>query len=128
MSSELCHICRAFQEQAEKTPRKAALVYLGTSYSYAEVLQSVRALASSLQRLGLKEGDKVVLYLPNTVQWVLAWLAVQWIGGVAVPITPIYTARDLNYIAGDTGAVAVFCSDRNFGYVQQVLDLSLIHI
>ncbi len=122
MPSELPHICRAFQEQAEKTPRKAALVYLGTSYSYARLLKSVRALAASLQALGLKEGDKVVLYLPNSVQWVLAWLAVQWIGGVAVPITPIYTARDLNYIAGDTGAVAVFCSDRNFGYVQQVLD------
>ena len=124
MNPELQHICKAFQEQAGKTPDKAALVYLGTSYSYAELLDSVRALASSLRQLGLKEGDKVVLYLPNSVQWVLAWLAVQWIGGVAVPITPIYTARDLNYIAGDTGAVAVFCSDRNFGYVQQVLDSS----
>ena len=124
MPSELCHIGRAFQEQAKKTPRKAALVYLGTSYSYARVLDQVQRLAASLERLGLKEGDKVVLYLPNSVQWVLAWLAVQWIGGVAVPITPIYTARDLNYIAGDTGAVAVFCSDRNFGYVQQVLDSS----
>ncbi|MBI4768381.1 MAG: AMP-binding protein [Deltaproteobacteria bacterium] len=124
MNPDLQHICRAFQEQAGKTPNKAALVYLGTSYSYAELLDSVRALASSLRQLGLKEGDKVVLYLPNSVQWVLAWLAVQWIGGVAVPITPIYTARDLNYIAGDTGAVAIFCSDRNFGYVQQVLESS----
>jgi long-chain acyl-CoA synthetase len=124
MNPDLNHICKAFQEQAAKTPNKAALVYLGTSYSYARVLDQVQHLASSLERLGLKEGDKVVLYLPNSVQWVLAWLAVQWIGGVAVPITPIYTARDLNYIAGDTGAVAVFCSDRNFGYVQQVLDSS----
>jgi long-chain acyl-CoA synthetase len=128
MHSNDIHICRAFREQAEKTPRKAALVYLGTTYSYAQVLEQVRNLASSLHRLGLQEGDKVVLYLPNSVQWVLAWLAVQWIGGVAVPITPIYTARDLNYIAGDTGAVAVFCSDRNFGYVQQVLDSTPLKI
>ena len=122
MNPDLQHICRAFQEQAGKTPRKAALVYLGTAYSYAQVLDQAQSLAASLHQLGIKEGDKVVLYLPNSIQWVLAWLAVQWIGGVAVPITPIYTARDLNYIAGDTGAVAVFCSDRNFGYVQQVLD------
>ena len=120
------HICRAFQEQAGKTPGKTAVIYLGTRYSYARILSDVKKLAGSLTHLGIKEGDKVILYLPNSIQWILAWLAVQWIGGVAVPITPIYTAHDLNYIAGDTGAVAVFCSDRNFGYVQQVLDAGLL--
>jgi long-chain acyl-CoA synthetase len=122
MNPDLTHICAAFQEQAKQTPYKTAVIYLGTPYSYAHLLDAVRSLASSLELLGLKEGDRVVLYLPNSVQWILAWLAVQWIGGVAVPITPIYTAHDLNYIAGDTGAVAIFCSDRNFGYVQQVLE------
>ncbi|MCU0578596.1 MAG: AMP-binding protein [Desulfobacterota bacterium] len=122
MNTEKAHTCAAFQEQAGKTPRKAALVYLGTPYSYDWVLHQVQSLAVSLHQLGLREGDRVVLYLPNSAQWVLAWLAVQWIGAVPVPITPIYTARDLAYIANDTGAVAVFCADRNFGYVQQVLD------
>ena len=120
------HICKVFQEQAGKTPGKTAVIYLGTHYSYARILADVKKLAGSLNRMGIKEGDKVILYLPNSIQWILAWLAVQWIGGVAVPITPIYTAHDLNYIAGDTGAVAVFCSDRNFGYVQQVLDAGLL--
>ena len=105
MNPEKAHTCAAFQEQAGKTPYKAALVYLGTPYSYDWVLHQVQSLAVSLHQLGLREGDRVVLYLPNSAQWVLAWLAVQWIGAVPVPITPIYTARDLAYIANDTGAV-----------------------
>lgn len=122
MKSESLHICNAFQEQAQKTPRKTAVVYLGTPYSYARILGDVQKMAGALQRLGLDEEDKVILYLPNSIQWIIAWLAVQWVGGVAVPITPIYTAHDLHYIANDTGARAIFCGDRNFGYVQQVLD------
>jgi long-chain acyl-CoA synthetase len=121
MPSDLQHICLAFEEQARRTPLKTAVVYLGSTYSYARVLREVQIMARALDELGLKEGDKIILYLSNSIQWIIAWLAVQWIGGLAVPITPIYTAHDLNYIANDTGAKAVFCEDRNFGYVQQVL-------
>jgi long-chain acyl-CoA synthetase len=38
-----------------------------------------------------------------------------------VPITPIYTPRDLAYIAEDSDAEAIVCADTNFGYVRQVL-------
>jgi long-chain acyl-CoA synthetase len=122
MNAELPHTCRALQEQVRKTPRKAAVIYLGTPYSYTRLFEGVQTMAAALDRLGITEGDKVILYMPNSIQWVMAWLAVQWLGGIAVPITPIYTAHDLRYIANDTGARAIFCGDQNFGYVQQVLD------
>ncbi|MBA4395422.1 MAG: long-chain fatty acid--CoA ligase, partial [Desulfobacca sp.] len=114
--------CQAFLEQAQKTPRKTAVFYLGTSFTYARILRDVRKMSSALTRLGIKEGDKVIIYIPNSIQWIISWLAVQWIGATAVPITPIYTSRDLEYIAEDTGAAAIFCADRNFGYVKRVLE------
>jgi long-chain acyl-CoA synthetase len=43
------------------------------------------------------------------------------IGGIAIPISPIYTPIDLEYMANDSGAETVFCLDTNFGYVAQVL-------
>jgi len=116
------HICIAFQEQAGRTPRKTAVFYLGTAFSYERLLQDVQRMASALTRLDIREGDKVILYIPNSIQWIIGWLAVQWIGATAVPITPIYTSRDLQYIAEDTDAKAIFCADRNFGYVKRVLD------
>ncbi|MFH0787362.1 MAG: AMP-binding protein [Pseudomonadota bacterium] len=122
MNSSATHICQAFQEQVEKTPRKTAVIYLGTSYVYARILGDVRKMASALTRLGITEGDKVILYIPNSIQWIVSWLAVQWIGATAVPITPIYTSRDLQYIAEDTEATVIFCADRNFGYVKRVVE------
>jgi long-chain acyl-CoA synthetase len=114
-------ILEAFKETAGRYPHKTAVVFLGTSYSYGEILNLSGRLAWGLKEMGIKEGDKVIFYIPNSIQWIIAWLGVQWIGAVAVPITPIYTLRDLVYIAGDTGARVILCSDRNFGYVKQAL-------
>ena len=43
------------------------------------------------------------------------------IGGICVPITPIYTPHDIKYITNDSGAEAIVCADTNFGYVTSVL-------
>jgi long-chain acyl-CoA synthetase len=62
-----------------------------------------------------------MLYIPNSIQWVVAWLGVQRLGAVAVPITPIYTPHDIIYIANDSGAETIVCADTNFGYVTGAL-------
>ncbi len=61
------------------------------------------------------------MYIPNSIQWVVAWLGIQKLGAVAVPITPIYTPHDLRYIANDSDAQSIICADTNFGYVTSVL-------
>jgi len=71
--------------------------------------------------MGLTGGQKIIIYIPNGIQWVVAWLGIQKIGGLCVPITPIYTPHDLKYIANDSGAEAIVCADTNFGYVTSVL-------
>ncbi|MBI5523144.1 MAG: AMP-binding protein [Desulfarculus sp.] len=115
------NIPSAFARLAAEHPGKTAVVYLGTAYTYAQIDDLSSRFAAGLLARGVGPGQKVVLYLPNSVQWVVAWLGVQKAGCVAVPITPIYTAHDLAYVAGDTGATAVVCQDRNYGYVTQAL-------
>lgn len=97
------------------------MVFLGTRYSYQRLKDLSETFASALLHLGVKQGDKVILYVPNSIQWVIVWLGIQRIGGVCVPITPIYTPYDIEYIANDSGAVAIVCADINFGYVTRVL-------
>jgi long-chain acyl-CoA synthetase len=112
-------------EQFEKVSRdfaeKPALIYLGMKYSFSQLREVTESLAANLHRMGVSKGDKAVLYLPNCPQWVVAWLALQRIGAVAVPISPIYTPADLEYMANDSGSETIFCLDTNFGYVTQVL-------
>ncbi|MGO9568761.1 MAG: class I adenylate-forming enzyme family protein [Desulfomonilaceae bacterium] len=114
-------IFKAFAATAAKDPNKTAVSFLGTSYSYRRLLELTERFAAALAGLGMKKGDRIVMYIPNSIQFVVAWLGIQRLGAVAVPITPIYTSFDLKYIAGDTGAKAVICADRNYGYVKQAM-------
>ena len=116
------NIFEAYRSVAETHKNKTAVIYLGTRYSYGRLLKFVEAFASSLRAQGIGEGSRGVLYLPNCLQWVIAWLGIQRVGAEAVPITPIYTVHDLSYIAKDSESRFIVCADTNFGYVQQVLD------
>ncbi len=114
------NIFDAFCATADAYPDHTAVVFLGTRYSYAWIRDKARAFAAALRAIGIAKDDRVIIYLPNSVQWIVTWLGIQGAGGVGVPITPIYTPHDLNYIANDSGASAIVCADTNFGYVQQV--------
>src|SRR4030065_407254 len=114
-------IVEAFEKQAEKHPEKTAIIFLGTEFSYSRISEYVRRFAAALYEMGVRGGEKMIIYIPNSPQWVIAWFGIQKIGGIAVPITPIYTSYDLQYIANDNGAETVICADTNYGYVQRAM-------
>ena len=111
------NICEAFEASAQRHGDRTAIIYLGTRFSYQRILGDAARFASSLGARGIGPGDRVVLYVPNSLQWVIAWLGIQKAGAQVVPITPIYTDHDLSYIANDSGARFVVCMDTNYGYV-----------
>jgi long-chain acyl-CoA synthetase len=115
------NIFDVFCATADANPDHTAVIFLGTRYSYAWIRDTSRAFAAALENNGIAKDDRVMIYLPNSVQWIVTWLGIQAAGCVGVPITPIYTPHDLKYIANDSGASAIVCADRNFGYVKQVL-------
>ncbi len=110
-----------FAETAERRGNHTAVFYLGTRYSYSRIRTLADCFASALTGMGVTAGQKVMLYIPNSIHWVVSWLGIQKIGAVCVPITPIYTPHDLAYIAGDSEAETIICADTNFGYVTSVL-------
>jgi len=114
-------IYSAFTATVERRKDHPAVFFLGSRFSYRKVKDLADRFAAALVDKGVKADQKVILYIPNSIQWVVCWLGIQQIGAVAVPITPIYTPHDLNYIANDSGAEAIVCTDTNFGYVTRVL-------
>jgi long-chain acyl-CoA synthetase len=115
------NIFSTFEATAERRKDNTAAVYLGTRFSYRKIKDLVDRFAAALTDMGVESGQKIIIYIPNSIQWVVAWLGIQKIGGVCVPITPIYTPHDLKYIANDSDAEAIVCADTNFGYVTSVL-------
>jgi long-chain acyl-CoA synthetase len=114
------NVYQTFEEVANRYKGRAAIIYLGEVLNYVDLFGGVECLSTGLKSLGLKQRDKIILYMPNTPQWIISWLSIQKIGAVAVPIAPIYTPRDLRYIAGDSGARTIICADTNFGYAKEL--------
>ncbi len=114
-------IFSVFAETAERRGEHTAVICLGTRFSYRRLRQLAEAFAAAMAGLGVGPGEKVMLYIPNGIPWVAAWLGLQRLGAVAVPITPIYTPHDIIYIANDSGAETIVCADTNFGYVSSAL-------
>ncbi len=120
MAETAGNIGRAFKQQALANPKKKAVFFLGTSYSYERVLGWAQKVAAALRASGIGPGERVIIYLPNCPQWIVAWLGGLMARVVMVPITPIYTSHDLLYVAQDSGARAIFCMDTNYSYVTQL--------
>jgi long-chain acyl-CoA synthetase len=119
-------IYQSFSGIADRYHEKTAILFLGEKITYGRLVDLIERFSSGLISLGLDAREHIILYLPNSPQWIIAWLAIQRIGAVACPITPIYTSYDLRYISGDSGAKTIICADTNFGYVKELREEGLL--
>ena len=109
-----------FERMVEKYPDRPAIIYLGEKFTYSRLRNLIDRFAAALNHLGVRKGDKVMLYITNSAQWVIAFFGIQKIGAVVVPVAPIYTSFEIEYMINDSGAETIICLDTNFGYVQDV--------
>ena len=109
-----------FDRMCEKYPDRPAIIYLGNHFSYGRLKNLIDRFATSLVQLGIGKGDKVVIYISNSVQWVITFFAIQKIGATAVPVPPIYTSFEIEYMINDSGAETIVCLDTNFCYVKEI--------
>lgn len=110
-----------FDQMSEKYPERSALIYLGTHFTYRRLKALSERFAGALSSLGVEKGHRVMIYIPNCVQWVIAFLGIQKIGAVVVPVAPIYTSHEISYMIDDAKVETVICVDTNFCYVKEAL-------
>jgi long-chain acyl-CoA synthetase len=119
--SEASFTFSRFDEMCAKEPGNTALYYLGERYSYGKLSMLVDRFAAGLVKIGVRPQDRVMLYIPNCPQWIVANFAINKIGAVTVPVSPIYTAYEIEYMIEDANIKTVICLDTNFVYVREVL-------
>ncbi len=78
-----------------------------TELSYLELNNDSNRLANTFLDLGLKKGDRVILYLPKSLFFVVAHLALQKIGAIAVPLNPGFKKAEVSYLLQDADAKLV---------------------
>ena len=100
------------ETSARRYPHKEALTFFGSTLSYSDLLSKVERLASYLQALGVKKGDRVVLCMQNCPQLVIAHFAILRANAVVVPVNPMNRAQELqHYITDPDTRVALTTGD-----------------
>lgn len=92
----------------------------GSSTTYGEFCISVRKLAAGLASIGVKQGDNVNVWLPNTVDIVRSWFAINWLGAVYVPINTAYRGGVLSHVLVNGGATVLIASG---GLLERLQDI-----
>jgi long-chain acyl-CoA synthetase len=109
-----------FAEQARKAPDKTAIICLGERYRYGKLHEMVLKFAAALHANGVAEGDRVILYMHNLPQTLIAYLALHRLNAIPVPVAPIYTSYDLKYFVNDLHVETIICMDSNLSYAAEV--------
>jgi len=96
--------------QAKKRKKKVALFVDDEKITYGEILEKVDRLAGFLVDKGVKEGDKVALFLRNSPEFIYTIFAVSKLGAVLVPVNTFLKEDELSYILEDSGSTVLLAS------------------
>src|SRR5262245_1604704 len=92
-----------------------ALVTPDRRLTFPDLRDEVRRAAAAIVDMGVRAGDRVAIWSPNTWHWVVACLATTYAGGVLVPLNTRYTASEAVDILARTGAPLLFASGEFLG-------------
>jgi fatty-acyl-CoA synthase len=101
---------------AELAPAKTAVVAGEKRKTYRELNQMADALAASFSELGFKKGDRVAIYMKSSVEFVVAFYALQKSGVIVAWVNPNYRRAEAEFILRDSGAKGVFIFREWEGY------------
>lgn len=97
------------QVSAARYPDKPAILFYGQALSYSDLHDQAEQLAGYLQQAcGVRAGDRVLLYMQNSPQWVLAFYAILRANAVVVPVNPMNLTEELRHYVHDSGAGTAF--------------------
>jgi long-chain acyl-CoA synthetase len=110
-----------FLEDAAKTAGKQpCAVFKGHAVSYAEMDDLTDRLAAGLVAEGVRKGDPVAIFMPNSAQFVMAFYAILKAGGVVVATNPLYSAREIEHQLNDAGVEVMLVMSNFYNLIKSV--------
>ncbi|MBN9587163.1 MAG: AMP-dependent synthetase [Afipia sp. 62-7] len=100
-------------------PDKEALILGDRRVTYREFGDRVTSIAKALIARGIKPGDRVVLYLPNCIEFAEGMFGVLAAGAIAVPVTTRLTLSELTFFCNDCDAKVVVCDSERADAIAQ---------
>lgn len=110
------------EESFSKYTNDNAYILMDKALTYGELDRKSRAVGAYLQSLGLQQGDRVAIMMPNVLQYPVVLAGILRAGFVAVNVNPLYTPRELEHQLSDSGARAIFIIENFAETLDKVID------
>ena len=95
----------AVRTAAQKTPRYTALCYMGRKITYKKLMRSIDQCADALRALGVGQGQRLTIALPNCPQAVYMLYGANKIGAVANMVHPLSAPKELSFYLKESASV-----------------------
>ena len=96
------------EDAARKYPDRDCTIFKGAAITYSKMDELTDRMAAALTSLGVKKGDRVGIFMPNTPQFIIAYFSILKAGGVVVATNPLYTPAEIEYQVNDAGVEVMF--------------------
>jgi long-chain acyl-CoA synthetase len=113
-------IFRFLETAARRHPRQKAIVFYDRSMTYRELNDAVNRFANALISLGVKQGDRVALLLPNSPQTVIAYYGALKVGAVVVSMNPLFDETELAHQLVDSQAETIVALSVFYKTIQSI--------
>ena len=115
-------LCYNLEVSATRYPEKTAISYYGSGLSYARLKSEVDALAGYLQQqCDVHKGDRVLLYMQNSPQFIIAYYAVLRADAVLVPANPMNLTGEMKHYIEDAGVTVAICGIELFPRLEPLM-------
>lgn len=110
---------------ARKYSKNEAVICHGRRVTYQDLDRQVTRFSHALLEQGVKQGDKVLIFMPNVLEFVVSYFAIQRIGAIVVPVNAKFTLQEVEYVAQHAEAKAIVVHEVIFAVVEQLAGIPL---
>ncbi len=107
------------EESAKRYPNSPCTIFKGAVVTYQEMNELTDRLAAAIAGLGVKKGDRVGIFMPNTPQFVLTFFAILKAGGVVVAVNPLYKPKEIIHQVNDAGIEIMFVMSNFYNVIKE---------
>ena len=108
-------MAEAVERMGVKYANFDAYEFMGSHVSYARLVEQIHECAKALRNIGIREGDKVTICMPNAPQTVVMFYAVNMVGAIANMVHPLSAEGEIEFYLNDSESVAALTLDQFYG-------------
>ena len=105
---------------AEKYPDNVAFDFYGKATTYKELIREIETCAKALKTIGVREGDRVTIALPNCPQAIQMFYAVNLVGGICNMIHPLSAEKEIEFYLNESHSVTAITLDQFYGKFENI--------